>query len=162
LFEISGLRMARRMHPIQLLKGWPMRIRVATLLVSAAATGAMFSQTPTVKKVPLTYTQPDDAKEMFNTYCAVCHGPDGRGGGPAATALKKAPADLTQIAIRNNGAFPEMKITEVLTAGAGETLSHGSKDMPIWGTLFKARGGESVARLRIFALTEYLKSIQRK
>ena len=29
----------------------------------------------------------------------MCHGPNGNGGGPAAAALKIAPADLTQISI---------------------------------------------------------------
>jgi len=141
-----------------------MRIRVATLLVSAAATGVLCSQTPTIKKVPITYTQPLDGKEMFSTYCAVCHGPNATGGGPAADALKKAPPDLTQLTIRNNGSFPDRKVVMVLSAGPAEMSSHGSKDMPIWGQLFRsmAPGREAEARIRIAALTDYVKSIQRK
>ena len=32
---------------------------------------------------------------LFNTHCAPCHGPAGRGDGPAAAALAAPPADLT-------------------------------------------------------------------
>jgi mono/diheme cytochrome c family protein len=32
---------------------------------------------------------------LFQTYCMVCHGTDGKGIGPAATGLPHAPADLT-------------------------------------------------------------------
>jgi mono/diheme cytochrome c family protein len=32
---------------------------------------------------------------LFQTYCLVCHGSDGKGRGPAATSLPHAPADLT-------------------------------------------------------------------
>jgi mono/diheme cytochrome c family protein len=141
-----------------------MRICVATLLVSAAATGVLCSQPTTIKNVPITYTQPDDGKAMFSAYCAVCHGPDGRGGGPAADALKKSPTDLTQLAIRNNGTFPYQNVMNVLSFGPAEMISHGSKDMPIWGKVFRSMGsaGDSVSRIRVSALTDYLKSIQRK
>jgi len=32
---------------------------------------------------------------LFATHCAVCHGPEGRGDGPAAASLNPTPADLT-------------------------------------------------------------------
>lgn len=32
---------------------------------------------------------------VFNTYCAMCHGADGRGGGPVGQSFKPLPADLT-------------------------------------------------------------------
>ena len=37
-------------------------------------------------------------KQMFGDYCAPCHGLSGKGDGPAASALKIPPADLTQLA----------------------------------------------------------------
>src|SRR6185312_15780903 len=36
--------------------------------------------------------------DTYKAYCATCHGPLAKGDGPAATALKKVPADLTTIA----------------------------------------------------------------
>jgi mono/diheme cytochrome c family protein len=34
-------------------------------------------------------------QKLFQTYCMVCHGTDGKGTGPAAAGLPHAPADLT-------------------------------------------------------------------
>ena len=139
-----------------------MRIRVVTLLMISAGLALVLAQTPTIKKVPVDSTSPTDGREMFDEYCAVCHGPDGRGAGPAASALKKTPADLSQLTRKSNGKFPEMRISQVLTSGPGETLAHGSKEMPIWGQLFRSLGSEGTARIRIVNLTEYIKSIQAK
>jgi mono/diheme cytochrome c family protein len=37
-----------------------------------------------VKKVPAPYTRASSGKDMYVTYCASCHGKDGKGNGPAA------------------------------------------------------------------------------
>jgi len=37
----------------------------------------------------------DRGARVFATYCAVCHGPEGKGDGPAAVALVPPPPDLT-------------------------------------------------------------------
>src|ERR1039457_5867602 len=63
-----------------------------------------------IKKVPTSQTSPSSGKDMFNTYCAVCHGKDAKGNGPASSALKKTPADLTTLTVRNKGKFPELRI----------------------------------------------------
>ena len=142
-----------------------MRIRILIVVMAIACAGVLYSQgNVTIKKVPITSTAADNGKEMFTAYCAVCHGTDGRGGGPAAPALKKAPADLTQLTIKNNGKYPDLRVVTVLNNGPAETLSHGSKDMPVWGQLFKSlgAGGEGVASIRVQNLNDYIKSIQRK
>jgi len=95
-------------------------------------------------------------------YCAVCHGKDGTGNGPAAAALKKAPADLTTLTARNSGKFPEARVYQFIQ-GDAEVSAHGSRDMPIWGDLFRQLNTEAgVANMRISNLTDYLKSIQAK
>jgi len=38
---------------------------------------------------------PTDAKQLYDTSCASCHGTDGRGHGPAADALTPRPRDFT-------------------------------------------------------------------
>jgi mono/diheme cytochrome c family protein len=104
------------------------------------------------------------AKEMFVQYCASCHGPSGKGDGPAAGALKTRPADLTILAERNQGKFPEMRVLGAIRAGAG-TPSHGSDTMPVWGPIFLEATGaasEGEVQLKIVNLMEYIKTLQVK
>ena len=101
---------------------------------------------------------------MFNTYCAVCHGADGKGGGPAAAALKDQPTNLAQLAKDNGGKFPEAHIYSVLQFGMEEP-AHGSQDMPVWGSALRSldKGSPSPDMLehqRLANLTDYLKTLQ--
>jgi mono/diheme cytochrome c family protein len=102
--------------------------------------------------------------ELFATYCASCHGIDARGDGPAAPALRPPPTDLTRIAARSGGVFPENS-TARLIDGRFDLPAHGSREMPVWGARLadqipdRATGGE-VVRGRITSLVEYLKSLQ--
>ena len=116
----------------------------------------------TIKKAPVTATSPVNGSEMFQEYCAVCHGKDGKGDGPAAAALKKTPANLTQLSSKNGGKFPELKVANVIHGDPETTSAHGSRDMPIWGTLFSSLDTNSpgTVQLRISNLTTYIKSIQ--
>jgi len=98
---------------------------------------------------------------MFRAYCAVCHSVDGRGGGPAADALKKRPADLTQLSRKNAGKFPALRVVNVIR-GYGPEGAHGSRDMPIWGTVFRAMGDDATVKLRVDNLTNYLETLQRQ
>lgn len=124
-------------------------------------TGPALAQDTQVKKTPIEQTNPVSGKEMFNTYCAACHGKDGKGDGPAAADLKVPPPDLTKLAKNNGGKFPEDKVATTLRFGA-TAPAHGTPDMPTWGPLFRAlkSGDESMVNLRISNLTKYIKSIQ--
>jgi mono/diheme cytochrome c family protein len=102
--------------------------------------------------------------ELFVTHCASCHGVDARGDGPAASALRIPPADLTRIAARSDGVFPESS-TARLIDGRFDLPAHGSREMPIWGTRLANQipglaMGDEVARGQIASLVEYLKSQQ--
>lgn len=117
---------------------------------------------PTIKKVPVSPTSASSGEQMFKTYCATCHGLDGRGDGPAAAALKKAPANLTELTSRNSGKFPEMKVFSTIK-GDSDVAAHGSKDMPVWGDLLPSvSSSQGEVQLRISNLTAYLKTIQSK
>jgi mono/diheme cytochrome c family protein len=98
---------------------------------------------------------------MFKQYCAVCHGTEGKGDGPAASALKKRPADLTQLTRKNNGTFPELHVMNFIM-GQDVVASHGSRDMPIWGDSFRSLSpnDQEIVRLRVNNLMEYVKSLQ--
>jgi len=103
-----------------------------------------------------------DGEQWFRAYCAACHGVDGKGDGPAASALKTAPADLTLIAARNRGTFPRALIAEFVANGRPAVVAHGSTDMPIWGPNFVALAGGSYRSVneRIDAVVSYVESIQ--
>jgi mono/diheme cytochrome c family protein len=96
-------------------------------------------------------------------YCAACHGADGRGHGPAASALKTPPANLRTLAIRHDGKFPEDYVARLVRSG-DPISAHGSSGMPIWGPVFSMieNGDELGVRRRIKNLCKYLASIQDK
>jgi mono/diheme cytochrome c family protein len=106
--------------------------------------------------------------EMYRTYCASCHGLDGKGSGPAAAALKKTPPDLTLISKRNKGEFPAFRIAHIIYGyeiedGYEIEAVHGSRDMPVWGDYFRDRNrDEAMLAPREHNPTEYLRSIQQK
>lgn len=117
----------------------------------------------TIKKIPITNVSPTSGKEMFKSYCAVCHGTDAKGGGPAASALKIPPPDLTILAQKNNGKYPAAHVASAIR-GQADMVSHGSKDMPVWGPLFSSisQGHESLVQERIANLVDYIQSLQAK
>ena len=124
---------------------------------------ALADDNKVIKKVPTTQTSPSSGKEMFNNYCAVCHGKDGKGSGPAAAALKKTPADLSTLSARNNGKFPELRIYSTIQ-GDSDNVAHGSRDMPIWGNVFQemSRGTPGEVQMRISNLVTYVQTLQVK
>ena len=69
---------------------------------------------PQIKNIPAIYTNPPSGRQMYDAYCASCHGQGGKGNGPAAPALKVAPTDMTQLAAKNGGIFPENHVAEVI------------------------------------------------
>jgi mono/diheme cytochrome c family protein len=111
-------------------------------------------------------------KLQFRRYCAQCHGLDGTGNGPVASALKKKPANLTTLAKKNAGVFPEEQVREYID-GRKTVASHGAREMPIWGNEFMYRQGgsggpgapaltEAQVNHKIDLLVRYVKSIQTK
>jgi mono/diheme cytochrome c family protein len=131
---------------------------VSVLIVAGGWT--LDAQAPKIKYAPPENISPADGRQMFRTYCSVCHGPEGLGNGPAASALKKQPADLTQLIKKNDGKFPVYRVANVIQ-GVDISASHGSREMPVWGNVFRTLDADTV-RLRIDNLTSYIESLQRK
>ena len=130
---------------------------VATVAL-ALSTGVAGAQTK-VRTAPIERTR-IDGKVMFDSYCAVCHGKAAKGDGPAASALKTKPKDLTMLSFDNAGAFPEVRVRRYIE-GLDEVASHGSRDMPMWGDLFKSLDRD-MAEIRVSALVEYVGTLQKK
>jgi mono/diheme cytochrome c family protein len=139
-------------HSLLLLAG-------AGLLIVASS---LAQEKDKIKRTPIKDTSPTSGEEMFSSYCASCHGKDAKGNGPAASALKTAPADLTMLAKNNGGKFPSVHVATVLRTGVSG--AHGSSDMPVWGPLFLSLSGgdQALVDMRISNLIHYLESKQVK
>jgi mono/diheme cytochrome c family protein len=103
--------------------------------------------------------------ELFERFCASCHGPGARGDGPVARSLNVAVPDLTTIASRY-GEFPAPLIRDVIDGRGIDMRAHGTRTMPVWGYEFWVEeGGDVMAqaamRDAINKLVEYLRSVQR-
>ena len=134
-------------------------VRVLTLLVCPLL---MPAQETKVKVVGAKPTSVASGREMFRAYCASCHGPDGKGNGPAASALKRQPTDLTLLAQQSGGKFPAMRVMNSIKDGT--QAGHGSKDMPVWGPILSTVSDDSpaVVTQRIGNLIGYIESLQVK
>ena len=156
------------------IKRWPTFCAVLVIAVLAliSITGrttlanAGQKAAPEIKTVPCTAMASVDGKDNFAAYCAVCHGADAKGAGPAAPAMKAPVPDLTTIAKRHDGKFDPLAVQYVIS-GSGKiaTPAHGSPAMPIWGEAFTGStpsGSKEHTILRVQNLVKYLESLQVK
>ena len=101
----------------------------------------------------------------YDRYCAVCHGVDAKGQGIMAKYLTIRPSDLTMLRNKNGGKFPFWETYGVID-GRRDVLTHGTREMPVWGARFQAaaRGNDRAARAQvmgeILSLVFYLQSLQ--
>jgi len=138
---------------------------LAVIAMIALLPASMYCANQTTPKVtiPLTRTTPTSGQQMYSNYCTPCHGQDGKGQGPVASALKSQPSYLTTLARNNNGKFPATHVTAVLQNGV-DIPAHGSAAMPVWGPIL---GKMDVTNpqdrdLRISNLSHYLRTMQEK
>ena len=111
--------------------------------------------------------QPQAGRAEYQQLCSSCHGPDGRGDGPAAAGLRVKPADLTTIAARNGGAFPRVAVMSMID-GYKRAKGHGGM-MPVFDTLLQGPTvmidtGDGVVTptpARLVNLADYIQTLQR-
>ena len=104
-------------------------------------------------------------EEIFDRFCASCHGAQARGDGPVSRSLNVAVPDLTTIGVRY-GEFPSMLIRDVIDGRGIDSRAHGTRTMPVWGYEFWVEEGGDVNAQRavrgaINKLVEHLRSVQR-
>jgi mono/diheme cytochrome c family protein len=106
-------------------------------------------------------------KTIYRVYCASCHGVAGEGDGKLAQYLTIGPTDLTRLAARNGGVFPEERLESIID-GRTDVPGH-SADMPVWGDAFQKTDAleneppevrEAEVKRKIGSLLAYLRSIQ--
>jgi mono/diheme cytochrome c family protein len=102
-------------------------------------------------------------EDLFQYYCASCHGTDGRGHGPVAKELKKPVPDLTLINKRHGGRFPQKRVENIIAGMELSGTAHGTREMPIWGPVFgQIEWDRDMGQVRLNNLARYLETIQQK
>ena len=132
-----------------------------TCLLSIAVGAGPTAQSSRAGEPPRLIIESMTGEDSFNFYCATCHGRDGRGTGPVATALKTQPSDLTALARRNRGMFPRSDVISFVIGTARPLPSHGPGDMPVWGPIFRAlENSDPLVKVRIENIVDYIESLQ--
>jgi mono/diheme cytochrome c family protein len=91
-------------------------------------------------------------RALYQQYCSTCHGPQGKGNGPAATAMNPKPRDHTDG--RYMHALSDAHLTTVISAGGAAVQR--SALMPPWqGTLSPQQIADVIAYLRTLAVPPY-------
>jgi S-disulfanyl-L-cysteine oxidoreductase SoxD len=113
-------------------------VAVDAILYPAAVEKA---ETEMVNPLPNTDENLEHGKKLFNTFCAVCHGEDGKGGGTLGEAYPVARPDITraEMAQRKDGFF----FTKI---------SAGGPIMPAYG--------HAISPQERWLITQYLRKLQ--
>jgi mono/diheme cytochrome c family protein len=140
-----------------------LRIVLAALLASCAP-----SALAQATKAP---PKGDFGRREYDSNCANCHGPKGKGDGVYKPYLTKSPSDLSTLAKANGGVFPFDRVYRIVD-GREPVAGHSTADMPIWGADYYVRSiddyidvpydPELYVRTRILALLEHISRLQVK
>ena len=104
-------------------------------------------------------------KDLYQRFCASCHGLNGRGDGPVASSLAVEVPDLTRFS-RRHGEYFDRALVEQIIDGRHVIAAHGTRTMPVWGEdLSRAYLGdpnaERATRLAIVRLADYVWMLQK-
>uniref|UniRef100_Q01YH4 Cytochrome c domain-containing protein n=1 Tax=Solibacter usitatus (strain Ellin6076) TaxID=234267 RepID=Q01YH4_SOLUE len=131
-------------------------------MLSFGALAAADAQQKTIREVPARTTQSNQGVDLYREYCAVCHGVSGKGDGPAASATKKHPTDLTQLTRTHAGKFPTLAV-QTSIKGNNSIVEHGTGEMPVWGSILNQSGEQKgLGEMRVMALVKYVEGLQAK
>lgn len=105
-----------------------------------------------------------DGNTTYQKYCANCHGVKGHGDGEIAATLMSRPTNLTQLAAKEKGVYPEERVRETID-GRVQVAAHGTREMPVWGNDFIWPEEDTPARRaqveqRIGDLVAFIQSLQ--
>jgi len=125
-----------------------------TIVIATASAGAVANEAPDLS-----------GHQLYQEFCAMCHGANAHGSNPGAQALQAKVPDLTLLSTRNHGVFPAEEIHRIID-GRSVRTGHGTRQMPVWGSEFYGFEGEDATRRARVAhlidqLVEYLRTVQR-
>ncbi len=133
----------------------------AATIAAATALGLLL-----VSRCPAEEISGYSGAQLYQRFCASCHGASGHGDGPVAASIRSMVPDLTQISRRHGGTFPAEQLQRIID-GRMVQPPHGTREMPVWGYEFRSAGasdapGPQSADDLVVRLVDYLRSIQRK
>ncbi len=132
---------------------------VAVMVAGVLAIGARAQGPAAAPREPLLQKTTVGA-ELYRFYCSNCHGLDARGRA-ATPAMQVAASNLTVLTVNHGGVFPREAVRDVIAHGAGRGSVHGTNEMPVWGTIFRAfEPNDTMVDIRIDNLVRYIQSIQ--
>ncbi len=139
-----------------------MRSMIVTVCVTLT-----FIHVNAVTSLAQEYEVIEGGRYLYKKYCVTCHGIRGHGDGVKASSLTIRPANLTLLSKKSGGKFPFWETYRVID-GREQRLTHGPRDMPVWGVWFQIPDDEvstetewaDQVRGRIWQLLAYLESIQ--
>jgi mono/diheme cytochrome c family protein len=107
----------------------------------------------------------EQGEQLYMQYCGSCHGKDGRGNGSVSPYLKIAVPDLTVLKKNNKGIYPLDDVMATID-GRRAVRSHGDRDMPVWGEIFRReteqrKYPELTSLLKAKVIAEYVATLQR-
>lgn len=102
---------------------------------------------------------------LYDEYCASCHGTVTEEGAVSTTRATEAP-DLTRLAERLGQPLPRETLASYID-GRRELSAHGTREMPVWGTRLyedypQTPGTEAVREGTVALIIDYLETIQAK
>lgn len=136
----------------------PFRAALLALLLGADAVAAQGFAQPDIE-----FTR---GRAEYLASCAGCHGENADGAGPVASYLNIAVPGLRDLAQKNDGTFPLLKVIQIID-GRAVIRGHGNP-MPVFGNRYSMQieefgtlyGTEVLVRARVLELASYLHSIQ--
>lgn len=139
-----------------------MRAAALTVLMAClVATGAgaqILAQGPVPRQPSMQKTTA--GAELYRFYCSSCHGLDAKGR-PATPTTHVPASDLTTLTLNHGGVFPREAVRDVIVSGGSRSGAHGTADMPVWGTIFRAfEPSDAMVQVRVDNLVRYIESIQ--
>ena len=89
--------------------------------------------------------------QIFNNYCFICHGANGKGDGPLAKKIGTPPSDLTNNNILGNRTDKEL--IRIVEGSSPHGSSTGKADMPRWGV--------AISHTQVRSLVAYIRYLHR-
>ena len=104
-------------------------------------------------------------EQLYQRFCAGCHGPTAHGDGRVARSLGVIVPDLTLLAQRNHGEFPQERIIKIIDGRIIIGKHNDDRTMPVWGEeLLRSETGDPEAERQtaelIHKIVDYLGIIQ--